>query len=276
MTSIRVVQPHNTLVVLICFALVAPTASRTWVDVVDPKDRTILDHSLGFAVVEEDPFLAMETATHPPVHPSPTQSSPSLSPANPPPSQSQKPTGPTSAPTPSPTMAKTPAPTYDPYPPNPMPDFPDPSYYNYDPNLGNPYGPGYPELLRYNETTLSVSYQNNGWALAGMPENFYWAEFDDDIGFGAWKGVLAPRQPERNLCGKIGKQSPIDVVPNGAECLEHHQVRVLVSFQFRSASSKSICHIDLTGNLAAAFHRKGTLRWVDVKWRNKYFTTNCV
>jgi hypothetical protein len=229
MTSIRVVQPRNTLVVLMCFALVAPTASRTWIDVVDPKDRTILDHFLGFASAEEDPFLAMETSTHPPIHPSPIETSPVLSPVNPPPSESQKPTGPAAAPTPSPTVMETPAPTYDPYPPNPVPDFPDPSFFNYDPSRGNPYGPGYPELLRYNATSISVTYRNNGWALAGMPENFYWEEFDDEKGFGVWQGVLAPRQPERNLCGNIGEQSPIDVVPNGAECFEHHQIRVLVS-----------------------------------------------
>lgn len=212
------------------FLLLVPSAARQWTDIVLPQDLKIRDVRLGFELYEEDPFLAMETATEAPVTSAtePTVLSFSPPPTMPIPADPNTPE-PTPVPTNSPTLFKTPSPTNDPYPENPVPSNPDVTYFNYDPDMYNPYGPGYPKLQRYNSTTLAVGYENNGWENVGVGENFYWDEFDDDRGFGPWQGVLGPRQPERNLCGRIGEQSPIDVRDSGAECVEHHQIRVRVS-----------------------------------------------
>ncbi|CAB9517751.1 anhydrase 1 [Seminavis robusta] len=217
--------------------LLVPIAARSWIDIVDPLELTLHDSALDFRAFEDDPFLDMETTTAPPFGPFPTSGA---SPGPPPTHITLPPTKaitpeptvtpetplPTASPTIAPTIETTPAPTINPYPENPVPDFPDPSYFNYDPNRSNPYGPGYPQLQRYNQTTLVVGYENNGWAITGVPANFYWNEFDDEKGSGPWQGVLAVRRPERNLCDRIGEQSPIDVRPSGATCEEHHQIRV--------------------------------------------------
>jgi hypothetical protein len=221
--------------------MVVPAVARSWVDVVLPSDLKLNDYQTGYAITEEDPFLAIETTTQPPLPSTQETAAPVSTPtADTPPtpstlfitsSPSEKPTTalPTAMPTSAPTEFVTASPTRDPYPENPVPDFPGPSYFNYDPSRDNYYGPGYPELLRYNKTTLIVGYQNNGWANTGVDENFYWNEFDDEKGYGPWQGVLSVRSPERNRCGNIGEQSPIDLRPSGAECVEHHQIRALVS-----------------------------------------------
>jgi hypothetical protein len=46
-----------------------------------------------------------------------------------------------------------------------------------------------------------------------------------DNGFGPWRGILANRNPTRNMCDRVGMQSPIDLRPSGAVCDEHHEVR---------------------------------------------------
>lgn len=216
-----------------CFLLVAPSAARRWTDIFLPQDLKIRDVRLGFELYEEDPFLAMETATKAPF-PTPTSNSlPTVLSFSPPPTMSipadPNTPEPTPPPTNSPTVFETPSPTNDPYPENPVPLNSNAAYFNYDPDMNNPYGPGYPKLQRYNSTTLAVGYENNGWENVVVGDNFYWDEFDDDRGFGPWQGVLGPRQPERNLCGRIGEQSPIDVRSSGAECVEHHEIRSLVS-----------------------------------------------
>ena len=253
-------RSRQKLGLLQCFLLIAPSAARRWTDIVRPQDLTIRDVRLGFVLFEDDPFLAMETATEAPV-PTPNStptvptvgSQPTLS-FSPPPSipvNTDSPTTPMPTPTPGPTnpptTLQTPSPTNDPYPENPVPDSPDTTYFNYDPSQSNPYGPGYPELQRYNQTTLAVGYENNGWSNVGVGNDFYWDEFDDDRGYGPWQGVLGPRQPERNLCGRIGEQSPIDVRPSGAECVEHHQIRSLVRAIFMlclaACVSCCVCHL---------------------------------
>ena len=132
----------------------------------------------------------------------------------------------TPAPTPEPTDYPTMSPTRDPYPPNDVPPNPDTSFFNYD--LDSPYGPGHPEVVRHNSTTNKVVYQNNGWLNWVPPDDYYWREFDQNGGFGAWSGVLANRMLDRNRCGRVGLQSPIDVRDSGAVCYEHHQIRVRV------------------------------------------------
>lgn len=215
-----------------------PSVARSWVDIVPPDHLKLHDYRIGFAMVEEDPFLSIETATRSPLPLVPATAAPAASPSsvNPPTNviikkTPQPTTAPTTVPSTAPTkIPTTPSPTKDPYPENPVPDFPDPIYFNYDPGRGNPYGPGYPELQRYNQSTLAVGYENNGWANTGVGDDFYWNEFDDEKGYGPWQGVLSVRSPERNRCDRIGKQSPIDLRPSGAECIEHHQIRVRVSF----------------------------------------------
>jgi hypothetical protein len=230
-------RPHPAWWLLQCVLLFIPSTARSWTDIVAPKELKIRDYKLGFILFEEDPFLSMETDTQPPIVPT-TQvpiPAPTAAQTTPPvedtvtPDMTVAPTTlATEAPTQSPTTFQTAAPTIDPYPENPIPSNPPTSYFNYDTRRSNPFGPGYPQLQRYNETTLAVGYENNGWASAQIPADFYWYEFDDENGYGPWQGVLARRQPERNRCNQIGEQSPIDVRPSGAKCIEHHEVRSLV------------------------------------------------
>jgi hypothetical protein len=89
------------------------------------------------------------------------------------------------------------------------------------------YGPGYPQVVRHNTTTFKTVYQQNAWRTRRLPTDWYWREFDsvENGGFGPWAGVLAPKDPGINQCGNVGSQSPIDLIPNGAMCFEHHQIR---------------------------------------------------
>jgi len=235
------------LVMLQTLILLSTSEGRRWSDVVRPQDLKIQDVRQGFFQFEDDPFLDMEETTKAPIPaptiqaPIPTSNIPTLPAPNAQPTLSFTPPPtlpvntntknpntqqPTPGPTNPPTTNQTPAPTRDAYPENPVPENPDVTYFNYDPS--SPYGPGSPKLQRYNSTTLAVGYENNGWTNVGVGDDFYWDEFDDDRGFGPWQGVLGPRQPERNLCHRIGEQSPIDVRPSGATCYEHHQIRSLV------------------------------------------------
>jgi hypothetical protein len=162
---------------------------------------------------------------------SPTESpttTPTFSPA--PTTGTESPTqNPTGTPTESPTRNPTPKPTVDPYPPNDPPSSPARSYFNYDTRKDADYGPGNPSLVYDADTTgFLVEYQNNKWGNTILQNNFYWSEFDNN-GFGAWKGVLANRNPSKNQCANVGKQSPIDVRPSGVACVEHHQIRTRVS-----------------------------------------------
>lgn len=244
-SGIRTIKPsrrrlRHAIGLLPGFFLAIPSAdARKWTDIVDPQDMTLRDPAMAFHFFEEDPFLFMETSTQPPLsNPGtidPQTSVPPLtgvnSPGPSPSSQTDAPETwqPTPPPTNSPTSFRTASPSANPYPENPVPSSPPSSYFNYDPSKSNPYGPGYPELQKYNETTLAVMYENNGWAQTGVPDDFYWDEFDDERGFGPWRGVLGVRSPERNRCDRIGDQSPIDIRPSGAECYEHHQIRIRVS-----------------------------------------------
>ncbi len=117
-------------------------------------------------------------------------------------------------------------------------------YFNYDMSKESWHGPGYP--IFNNE--LSIEYVNNAWidyqpplpippsqamAIAngktsndGHNDYFYWDEFGPDgLGFGPWKNTLNNVREMPNQCGEIGKQSPIDIRPNGFACLEHHEIR---------------------------------------------------
>lgn len=93
----------------------------------------------------------------------------------------------------------------DPYPPSPVPLIPDKGYFNYN-NMSN-YGP-------------------ENWNSVGLPDPFYWSEFDDP-GYGPWKGLLKSRMVTTNVCAIGQQQSPIDVRENGAVCYEIHQVRIV-------------------------------------------------
>ena len=122
------------------------------------------------------------------------------------------------------------APTEDQYPEIELPQNISTSYFNYEVLRNSVYGPGYPDLIRHNSTTMKIQYQNNGWANATNPKgaDFYWSEFDDG-GDGIWNGTLANNLRKGNQCNNVGKQSPIDVRDNGAKCIEHHQIRNRVS-----------------------------------------------
>jgi carbonic anhydrase len=113
--------------------------------------------------------------------------------------------------------------TLDPYPQIPAPKSPDPWYFDYDTRRAARYGPGFPSFDITNGV-LERGFQNNAWAAAAISPNNSNREFSI-YGYGPWKGVLAPRDPLRNMCGRIGSQSPIDLRDSGAECEEHHQVR---------------------------------------------------
>lgn len=113
---------------------------------------------------------------------------------------------PSSVPSDSPSTAPSSQPTMDPYPQSSLPQYPgDDGYFNYNDSTG--YGP-------------------NDWGSVGLPNPYYWDEFDKN-GFGPWIGVLEDKNIHKNLCS-IGTtyQSPIDVrVNNGAQCDEIHEVR---------------------------------------------------
>lgn len=79
--------------------------------------------------------------------------------------------------------------------------------------------------------SIAVGYRNNGWSTVGNPPGRLnnWLEFSDN-GYGPWKGVLGNRDPMRNMCSRVGLQSPIDLYESGAKCEEHHEVRSRVRF----------------------------------------------
>lgn len=120
-------------------------------------------------------------------------------------------------------------------------------YFNYDMSQESWHGPGYP-FFTSGTDGLTIEYANNAWmdyqppppippkeamAIAnGIPSDegytdyFYWDEFGPNgLGFGPWKNTLDNIREAPNQCGDIGKQSPIDIRPNGFACLEHHQIR---------------------------------------------------
>lgn len=201
--------------------LAQEAVARSWRDIstyhdLSPRDKT---RSVEF---EEKPLEYTATPTQPPSHG--TTSPPTRSPG-------VKPTAgdPTQNPTDSPTGTNR-------YPENPTPLRPPRGYFNYDVSETNPYGPGYPALV-YGDDGLEVAYQNNGWAYAVKPNNYYWDEFGSN-GFGPWNGALASRGMDRNECGNTGMQSPIDIRLSGVACVEHHQIRTRVSEAIRDACSQ--------------------------------------
>ena len=133
---------------------------------------------------------------------------------------------PLSSVTPQPTA--TPTSPLDPFPPIQTPLNPDPWYFNYDTRRDSKYGPGFPSLQSINGRPL-MGYNNNAWGSVTNPPRPYWMEFTEADGYGPWQGVLQNRDVLRNMCSRVGLQSPIDIKPNGAQCTEHHQVRSRVS-----------------------------------------------
>jgi hypothetical protein len=131
-------------------------------------------------------------------------------------------------PTGDPSESPTNSPTHERFPPNDPPVDAGASYFNYDGEQGALWGPGYPQLVRHNETYIKVEYQNNAWGTREPPEDWYWNEFDE-YGYGPWGGILANKNPRRNRCERFGRQSPIDIRENYGECFEHHQIRTRVS-----------------------------------------------
>lgn len=117
-------------------------------------------------------------------------------------------------------------------------------YFNYDTSIDSWYGPGNPVFTNRNDE-LVVEYINNAWMNYQPPppispsdamliangqtdksEYFYWDEFGPEgLGFGTWVDTLNNVRDAPNQCGNVGKQSPIDIRPNGYACLEHHQIR---------------------------------------------------
>jgi hypothetical protein len=134
----------------------------------------------------------------------------------------------TSAPTTRLPSSPAPTPPVDPYPPIQTPLFPEAWYFNYDTRSQSLYGPGYPSLQIVNNQPL-MGYNNNAWAGVSNPPHYYWNEFTDTNGYGPWKGVLQNYDVSRNMCGRVGLQSPIDIQASGATCIEHHQIRSRVS-----------------------------------------------
>lgn len=234
---------RNMLLLLVLLFAVQSAAARNWTDIrtihrPDPIDITIFDF-----LVENDPFrFTLSPSSTPSMDPSHEPSSeptismgpskspsisqkPSASPSHPFPSSSPSVVAsnvPTIEPSARPTDPPTSPPTKERFPENdPLPsDY----YFNYNTKSNARWGPGYPELIPHNSTTLKIHYRNNAWATRTPPKNWYWNEFDSN-GFGPWAGILTNKNPRRNRCGRIGRQSPIDIRDSGAKCEEHHQIR---------------------------------------------------
>mmetsp|Transcript_18576 Transcript_18576/g.27553 ORF Transcript_18576/g.27553 Transcript_18576/m.27553 type:complete len:486 (+) Transcript_18576:170-1627(+) len=230
-------------ILVLLLLLVRSVSSRKWTDIQthhrpDPFDITIFDFLL-----ENDPFRftssPSETPTLDPTREpssaptksltptsSPTTShNPSTSPSTyfPSSAPSEMPSKvPTQEPSITPTVSPTSSPSEERFPENdPLPsDY----YFNYNTKSNAKWGPGYPELIPHNATTMKIHYRNNAWATRTPPENWYWDEFDSN-GFGPWVDILTNKNPRKNRCGRIGRQSPIDVRDSGAKCEEHHQIR---------------------------------------------------
>jgi hypothetical protein len=185
---------------------------RSWTEIDPLHGRSQPDLSTIDLMIERDPL------TPPAPTASPSTGSPSMKPTE---SPSRKPTRPpTDSPSASPTLAQV--------PPNDVPLNPDRSYFNYDNTPGELHGPGYIGFTQVNKKMV-LGYKENAWASVDSPADSYWNEFDVN-GFGAWDGVLENRRPNRNMCGRVGLQSPIDVRENDlGKCDESHEVRSLVS-----------------------------------------------
>jgi hypothetical protein len=209
--------------------------ARSWTEIVPLHDPAPTDPSAMAFLKESDPLVAYTPApTISPTTPSPTRkptsylastlpSQPTQAPSESVQIQSTSP--PTKAPSNVPsTTAPTPAIAL--YPPF-SPLHPDPSYFNYDTRRLSQYGPGFPSLQDINGVPI-MGYNNNAWANVANPPYSYWEEFTNN-GFGPWKGILQNRDVLRNMCGRVGMQSPIDIRQSaGAVCKEHHQIRTRV------------------------------------------------
>jgi hypothetical protein len=190
--------------------------ARSWTDVaplhgLDPQEEVSMD------LIQL--YIGMDPLAPPAPTASPSTASPSLQPSE---SPTLKPTlFPIDFPSAVPSLGP------DPYPPNDEPLNPDSSYFNYNDSPGASHGPGSLGFYQVNNK-MTYGYKNNAWGQVESPTDSYWNEFDDN-GFGAWKGTLESRQPNRNRCDRVGMQSPIDVRDSGASCDEFHEVRSLVS-----------------------------------------------
>lgn len=198
---------------LVVVLLSGSAHGRSWTDIAPLHGLSQPDLSSMGLMVESNPlFLSDPTA-------SPTTAAPSRLASEAPSFQ------PTLVPTDTPTSAPSLAP--DLFPPNDAPRNPDSSYFNYDDTPGESHGPGYLGFKNINNQMV-LGYKENAWAQVKSPSDSYWNEFDGN-GFGPWKGTLENRQPNRNMCGRVGMQSPINVKDSGATCDEFHEVRSLVS-----------------------------------------------
>ena len=234
-------------IALLAFPMIAQ--ARDWTDIVSPMILNPLD-SQGLAyILQTDPLnngdllpsqahLPTSGSYTAPQTPSPTTFEPrkglSESPTKRPTKRPTLPPTamPTSQPTSQPTVKATSPPTEapDPYPENPPPSNPPSTYFNYNTSDASPYGPGELALLQ-KDGTFRVGVKNNNWGSVSNPSDFYWEEFTDN-GWGPWKGVLANRDVQKNICETGQMQSPIDLKSNGATCGEHHQIRTLVSISY--------------------------------------------
>lgn len=204
---------------------IASVAGRTWRDIPLYHSRIPIDPNKNSYLVSEDAWYAntLEPTSAPSVSavpsPAPTTSRP----------PSQVPSL-----TPSVAPSNTPTVPVDPYPPNNPPSQPDPWYFNYNTTKGARFGPGFPTLTQ-SGSDIVINYENNYWGAVENPPYPYntWLEFTDN-GWGPWKGVLENRDPLANQCGKVGLQSPIDLVDSGDPCEESHEVRSRVSPSSRS------------------------------------------
>ena len=240
--------------VLACSTFSAPaTAKRIWSDIQTYHTWNVYDGRFGSEAFESDPLHFTPNPSSPPsrskspsllptvtISDIPTQNPtktamPSVSPSEKPSKRSQRPSSlPSSMPSREPTAVA--------FPENEPPMNPNSSYFDYNTGLDANYGPGYPELVRHNETYVKIEYFNNGWTTRTPPKNWYWSEFDVN-GTGPWKGILANRNPTKNQCDGSPDQSPIDIRDNGAECFEHHQIRKLVRGSIMSAFGRPRCGI---------------------------------
>ena len=157
-------------------------------------------------------------------------------------------------------------------------------YFNYDMSKESWFGPGYPIFMSDNDR-LVVEYANNGWmdfqppppippaeamAIAngktsnsGYSDYFYWDEFSPEgLGFGPWMDTLDNMRDEPNQCGNVGRQSPIDIRPNGFACLEHHQIRTRRG-DFRVFGSRNNLDLSIMPNKLRVGVRRRPCKYID-------------
>jgi hypothetical protein len=228
---------------VLCGTLGASATARKWADIKTYHTWNVYDGRFGSEVDEGDPLLFTPHPSSPPSRSISPSMEPTVIPSNDPtrnPTRTKLPSrSPSSYPTkrsnrPSTMPSSNPSsePTELSFPENDAPLNPNSSYFDYNVGPGADYGPGYPELVPHNETYIKIEYFNNGWTTRTPPKEWYWSEFDVN-GTGPWKGILGNRNPTKNQCDGSPDQSPIDIRDNGAECLEHHQIRKLVSLEGR-------------------------------------------